>query len=40
MAWKPVGVEGDRKVRDCGDRREDAARRLLVPQTLCVRTWV
>lgn len=40
MGWKPVGVEGDLKVRACGDGREDAARRLSVPWSLCVRTWV
>lgn len=33
MGWKPVGVERDTKVRGHEDRREDAARRLLVPQT-------
>lgn len=28
------------KARECGDRREDAVRRLLVPQTACVSVGV
>lgn len=41
MFWKNMDVQGgDIKARECGDRREDAVRRLLVPQTACVSVGV
>lgn len=35
-----MGVEGDTKVRGCGDRRQDTARRLLVLETVCAHVGV